>query len=1664
MQGGVKQAKKSEGASTPAAPSVASVSPSNGLNTGGYSLSITGTGFTFGATVQIGTTDCPNVSYINSNQITCNVNSGTVGTYDVTVTNPDNQEMILANAFTYRYPTPNITSVSPTSGSTLGGTTLTLTGVAFRSGATVTVNGSTCNTVTIVSSTSATCVTSTSAAATGDIVITNDDGEIGTLTNGYTYQPPPTVTGVSLNSGPVTGAANVTITGTGFLTGATADLGGSNCNGVIVASSTSLTCTTNAHAAGLVTATVTNTDTQSGSLANAYQYRVAPTVTGIAPTSGLSQGGTGVTITGTGFVTGATVSIGGTTCTSPVVGSATSITCTAGASAAGTYDVVVTNPDTQIGTLAGSFTYIAAPTLTSVTLSAGPVGGGAIINLVGTNFVSGATITVGGSTCTVPTFVNAISMTCVTPALAAGTYDVVVTNPDTQTGTLVNSYTTQAAPTVTVVSPVTGPLAGGTTMTITGTNFRTGASVSVVGTSCTSATVVNSTTMTCVTAARTAGNGNVVVTNTDAQSGTLASAFTYQGAPTVTSVVPSNGVDDGGTAVTINGTNFASDISNISFGGSACASVVWVNSTQLTCTTTAHASGSVSVTATNQDGQTGTLAAAYTYDPNPTITSLSPSNGVYTGGDLITVTGTNFVSGATVDLGGSACTPVTFVSSTSLTCTTTAHAAGSVTATVTNPDAQTGTLASAFTFDPPPTVTSVTNSAGTNLGGTLVTITGTAFVSGATVDFGGSACTPVTFVNSTSMTCTTTAHAVGAVTVTVTNPDTQTGTLASGFSYQLAPTLSNVSPSFGPSAGGQTVTLTGTGFVAGATVDFGGSACTGVNVISATSISCITGAHANGAVSVTMTNADTQFVTLATGYIYIAAPTVTSVVANSGPNAGGTAVTITGTGFLAGATVDFGGSACGSVVVVSSTSITCTTSAHATGAVTVTVTNSDSQAGTLASGFTYIPAPTVTSVSPTAGALAGGTAVTITGSGYTAGATVDFGGSACGGVTVVSATSITCTTTAHAAGAVTVTVTNTDTQSGNLATAYTYQAAPTVSGVAPTSGILAGGTAVTITGTGYVTSASVSIGGVACSGVNVVGPTTITCTTGANTTGAKTVTVTNADTQNGSLATAYTYDPAPGVTSVAPSAGALAGSTAIVITGTDFVSGATVTIDGLPCTGVTFVNATTINCTTPTHAAGSVNVMVINPDTQAGTGTNVYTYQPAPNVTSVSPNAGALAGGTTVTVTGTNFVAGATVDLGGSNCGTVNVTSSTTLTCITTAHAAGAVTATVTNADTQTGNVATAYTYQAAPTVTTVTLNRGPTAGGSAVTVAGTGFLTGATVDFGGSACGSVTVVTANSITCTTTAHAAGAVTVTVTNADSQSGNQASAFTYDAPPTVTSITPNSGILTGGTAVTVTGSGYYAGASVDFGGSACGGITVVNATTITCTTTAHATGAVTVTVTNADAQSGNLSSGFTYSPTPTVSSVSPSSGATSGSTLVTITGVNFVSGATVDFGGSACTPVTFNNSTSLTCTTTAHAAGAITATVTNPDTQTGNLASAYTYAAAANLSWQVGGASPTPPNPDNYGSLSTNVTHTFTLENNGAVTSGTISTYMDGSAPAAWLVGTDNCNGTTLAPAATCTVQLTFLGAFLGSGSYSANINANATASGTAVNAVQATVP
>lgn len=764
----------------------------------------------------------------------------------------------------------------------------------------------------------------------------------------------------------------------------------------------------------------------------------------------------------------------------------------------GTYTVTATNSVTSItsGPMNLTVNPLGAPTVTSVSPSFGPSWGGQLLVITGTNFLPGrTTVTIGGVSAVnhnVPFYLfSATTILAVTPPHAPGTVDVVVTTPG-GTATATGAYTYYGLPTISAVSPSVGPVAGGQTVTITGTNFvPANTTVTFDGTPGTGVSVApDGQSLTVTTPAHVEAPVDVVIT-TPFGAVTAASGYEYFDPPTIASVTPAEGPSTGGTSVTITGTDFATGPGQtaVTFGG-APAAITSITRTQIVVTAPARPSPpppDIFAVTLQVATAGGSVSSTYTYYEPPTIASLSPANGPSTGGQSVTITGTNFSTtpGATTVTFGTLAAAISSMTNTQIVVTTPANAAGVVTVTVSTTG---GNATANYQYHDAPTITSINPAAGPSAGGQAVSIGGTNFVPGlTTVSFGGAAAT-VNAVTSTSLSVTTPPHAAGGVSVVVTTPG---GTATTGYAYHDPPTVTGVSPSSGPTQGGQTVTITGTNFVSGSTtVSFGGVAGTNVTVSSPTSLTVDTPAHATGAVEVVVTtpggsDADTNTYTYTGPFIQTISP-------DNGPAAGGQALTITGTGFIPGSTtVTFGGNPA-AVNSATSTSLSVTTPAGS-GTVGVTVTTPDGSY-TASNAYTYLGAPTVSSISPSRGPTAGGQTVTITGTNFsTSSTTVTFAG-APATITAITTTQITVSTPPGTAGTASVTVTTFGSQSATGT--YTYVSPPTVASLIPIRGPTSGGQVVTITGTNFEAGATaVSFGGALAGGVTVVSPTQLSATT-----------------------------------------------------------------------------------------------------------------------------------------------------------------------------------------------------------------------------------------------------------------------------------------------------------------------------------------------------------------------------------------------------------------------------------------------------------------------------------------------------------------------------------------------------------------------------------------
>lgn len=365
------------------------------------------------------------------------------------------------------------------------------------------------------------------------------------------------------------------------------------------------------------------------------------------------------------------------------------------------------------------------------------------------------------------------------------------------------------APTITSLNPIADSSFGGDKVTITGTGFITGFNSVMFGdkpatidpTQPQTATSIRIISPPSVTPTiKSTVNVKVTIPCSLTSAISEKSKFTYELRPAITKVNPDVVPMNGNIAVTIDGINFDENNTKVTFGiyGDGIISGK-ITSTSITVTPPAALAGTtglvtVPVTVTTPGG----ASAVYnvTYASPPTISSLNPIQGPLKGDIPITITGNNFVTSAasltsptTISFGGKviqiAATP-TPTSSSMIVNLPSILTMGGVTVTAATLGVASIPASSAiFTYDPVPTIATVSPNSGPAVGGMVVTITGTGFIPGYTnVTFGSS--TPIVNVpvtnNGTTITVTSPAGTAGAVPITVTTPGGPV-TLASAFTY-----------------------------------------------------------------------------------------------------------------------------------------------------------------------------------------------------------------------------------------------------------------------------------------------------------------------------------------------------------------------------------------------------------------------------------------------------------------------------------------------------------------------------------------------------------------------------------------------------------------------------------------------------------------------------------------------------------------------------------------------------------------------------------------------------------------------------------------------------------------------------------------------------------------
>jgi hypothetical protein len=329
----------------------------------------------------------------------------------------------------------------------------------------------------------------------------------------------------------------------------------------------------------------------------------------------------------------------------------------------------------------------------------------------------------------------------------------------------------------------------------------------------------------------------------------------------------------------------------------------------------------------------------------------------------------------------------------------------------------------------------------------------------------------------------------------------------------------------------------------------------------------------------------------------------------------------------------------------------------------------------------------------------------------------------------------------------------------------------------------------------------------------------------------------------------------PAVFSVSPSYGPSSGATQVAVTGAGFTNTTSVTFGGVPAS-FTVLNDGLLYAYSPAHVPATVDILVTTFWGASFPTFNdrfMYTgYGGYPGylfVSGVSPNFGPSYGGTMVTITGSGFLGALGVTFGGVAASGLAVYSDNQLVAVSPPHYAGSVDVVVWNGIASSPTTfADRFSYGGGLSVAGISPSSGPTSGGTSVTVTGSGFTGATAVTFGGSAAFAPTVFSDNLIIVTAPPHSAGPANVLVWAGGVASlPTSASVFTYVGAPTVTAVSPSGGSTSGGTVVTVSGSGFTGAIAVTFGGTAGTNLSVSSDTRLTVTAPAHAQGNVDVVV-------------------------------------------------------------------------------------------------------------------------------------------------------------------------------------------------------------------------
>ena len=886
--------------------------------------------------------------------------------------------------------------------------------------------------------------------------------------------------------------------------------------------------------------------------------------------------------------------------------------------------------------------HYAPPAIASVTPNHCPTAGGTVVTLTGSSFgfQNKSTITVlpGTAVCNI-TALNHTYATCIMPPGQGSVYLSITVDSVTNVSPFPFNYD---PPILSSLYPQNPDCAGGSNLTIVGQNFGLSGSVSVWVTigatltksACSPLYSYNNTAIVCAVPPGQGANQSVFVTS--GQSVNVQGAQLSYNPPVVQSVMPLTYDTSGNAVITIMGTSFGT-LGTVSIGGIACPLTgAGYSNTLIQCVLPSGQGINQTVVVT-ASSQLSNPSGFFSYNA-PNLTSIGPQGG--TGSNIqINVGGTSFGNGtgSSVYLSGQPCVVAAGAwAQKRITCTAPAGQ-GLYNPVYVNVSGQTSNIGY---FSYSPVISNVSSPSGTvpTAGGVLINVTGTGFstanIAAATVYIGSSVC-PVVQQSNLWVTCTLPAGG-GTVAVIV----GVIGLNSSSFSFSYdPPSLYSLSPPIGATVGGNVLSLWGLNFGSSPSATVNGASCNVTGPSNNTFMTCIV-PSGSGSSNAVIVSSGGGLYTTAIYYAYYP-PNITAISPTSGASAGGYSLTLTGGNFSVVAALTF--------VVVNGLSVSPTfqndsmlviTMPAYTNLFTVNpVVLSNGQSSSQQFPFNYLGA-NISSVYPGTGSTAGGTLMKINGSNFGTSGYVMFG-SAQASLTGAgySNTYIECLLpVGQGSSPVTVTINSVKSQSY----AWSYLP-PNISSINPPSAATSGNVLITLAGSNFGTSGTVTFGTYSCStsqpGTSY-NSAKIVCYLPPGQ-GANLSVLVNVSAQINPVVPLFSYNP-PSITSISPVNGPTSGGGVITLYGANFGLSAIVTFNNPSGAGSSLVcspyglgqSHTQIQCTVPGFVGANVPIYA-TVSNQVSNG-YPYSYNP-PTIMSIIPLSAPTQGGTLITFNGTNY-------------------------------------------------------------------------------------------------------------------------------------------------------------------------------------------------------------------------------------------------------------------------------------------------------------------------------------------------------------------------------------------------------------------------------------------